>query len=734
MIPTTECGEKEVAWWDLKYGITPEFAGLQTSITLGIPPPTAPNSFLRWIQLLTTMTAEVMTPEETHTTDVAIAAQEEPKKSQQEDVSKPENTAATVSKPETVEKSSSYKEESNFPSDLKDSERRALNDLKSKLEEAILENTLFPDEMSGNGAVSLWGVPLLPSKAAEGIDVILLKFLRARDFKPTEAFEMLKKTLRWRKESEMDSAVAEADLGSDLGGAAFMDGVDREGHPVCYNVFGVFGREEVYEKAFGTEEKRREFIRWRCQVMEKGIGKLSMKAGGVSSLLQVNDLKNSPGPAKKELRVATKQALAVLQDNYPEMVAKNIFINVPFWYIPMEEIPVNYGGFKRENESEFTDEEDGGVSEISLKSGSTATIEIPCEEVGNTVVWDLTVLGWEVNYKEEFVPSDEGSYTVIVQKEKKMGSHEGPVRNSFRNNEAGKVVLTVENSSSKKKRVLYPPLKLSVERLEILSLVRQGKKEVLETASSLRSFLNEQTMIRANAMSGRVIVAYCRELTTERYKCGSETGPLPVMVSLSPLTIGVLIDVATKKVCESDREDDPCVEFCASMMLVLTVGIDMVFGVLGDAGVMERDKEELLEDGGEEETGLEREHEQAALKREVWILCNDHCFHRCRGRRRAIELLSECCFNVALVVSVMTVDSNMSSFPADLALSSSSLPSGDVASSASSSVVLIITIVVATIVISSIGTSALATILGTVRAAGLVLVLILGNISWSNIH
>jgi len=71
------------------------------------------------------------------------------------------------------------------------------------------------------------------------------------------------------------------------------------------------------------------------------------------------------------------------------------------------------------------------------------------------VCWDLSVLGWEVSYKEEFVPTDEGSYTVIVQKGKKMGSQEGPVRNSFRNNEAGKVFLTIENNSNKKKRVLY---------------------------------------------------------------------------------------------------------------------------------------------------------------------------------------------------------------------------------------------------------------------------------------
>jgi hypothetical protein len=68
----------------------------------------------------------------------------------------------------------------------------------------------------------------------------------------------------------------------------------------------------------------------------------------------------------------------------------------------------------------------------------------------------LTVLGWEVNYKEEFVPADEGSYTIIVRKgKKKMGSGEEAIRNSFRASEPGKVVLTVENASNKKKKVLF---------------------------------------------------------------------------------------------------------------------------------------------------------------------------------------------------------------------------------------------------------------------------------------
>ncbi|KAF6166165.1 hypothetical protein GIB67_023875 [Kingdonia uniflora] len=335
--------------------------------------------------------------------------------------------------------------------------------------------------------ISLWGVPLLPSKGADCTDVILLKFLRAREFKVNEAYEMLINTLRWRKDFNIESPV-DNELAAELSSVAYMDGVDRNGHPICYNICGVFDSEELYQKVFGTEEKRQNFLRWRLQLMEKGIEKLDLKPEGISSLLQINDLKNSPGPSKKEFRSATKQAVALLQDNYPEFVARDIFINVPFWYyafnavlspfftmrtkskfvfarpgkvtdtllkyVPAEEIPIRYGGLKREKDYEFS-VEDGSVIELFVKSGSTETIEIPVPEVGTTILWDLTVVGWEVNYKEEFVPNDDASYTIIVQKGKKKGANEEPIRNSYKSKEPGKIVLTIDNPAYKKKRVFY---------------------------------------------------------------------------------------------------------------------------------------------------------------------------------------------------------------------------------------------------------------------------------------
>ena len=100
--------------------------------------------------------------------------------------------------------------------------------------------------------------------------------------------------------------------------------MDREGHPICYNIFGVLDDEELYNKTFGDEATRGQFLRWRVQLMEKVIQKLDLKPCGVNSLLQINDLKNSPGPAKKEVRVAIEEAVGILQDNYPEFVARNV--------------------------------------------------------------------------------------------------------------------------------------------------------------------------------------------------------------------------------------------------------------------------------------------------------------------------------------------------------------------------------------------------------------------------
>ncbi|KAH9316346.1 hypothetical protein KI387_024973, partial [Taxus chinensis] len=120
----------------------------------------------------------------------------------------------------------------------------------------------------------------------------------------------------------------------------------------------------------------------------------------------------------------------------------------------VEQVPVQYGGLSRENDEEFSPA-DGGVSEQTIKAGAKHTVEIPVTEVGSTLVWDLVVSGWEVSHGAEFVPTTESGYTVIIQKARKFSPTEEPVRQSYKIGEPGKVVLTIDNTSSKRKKILF---------------------------------------------------------------------------------------------------------------------------------------------------------------------------------------------------------------------------------------------------------------------------------------
>ncbi|XP_038972983.1 patellin-3-like [Phoenix dactylifera] len=331
--------------------------------------------------------------------------------------------------------------------------------------------------------VVIWGVPLVGDEKS---DTVLLKFLRAREFKVKEAMAMIKNAVIWRKQFGIDALLDEDLALPEMEKVVFMHGFDKEGHPVCYNVYGAFQNRELYAKAFGDEEKRQRFLKWRIQYLEKGIrSQLDFTPGGICSMVQVTDLKNSPKLGKH--RQATKQALTILQDNYPEFIAKKVFINVPWWYLAFnrmispfftqrtkskfvfagpsksaetlfkyiapEQVPVQYGGLSKDDDPDFTPAD--AATESTIKPSSKMTVEIPVSETC-LLVWELRVLGWEVSYGAEFVPNAEDGYTLIVQKTRKLAATDEPVmKAAFKVGEPGKVVLTIDNPTSKKKKLLY---------------------------------------------------------------------------------------------------------------------------------------------------------------------------------------------------------------------------------------------------------------------------------------
>lgn len=61
--------------------------------------------------------------------------------------------------------------------------------------------------------------------------------------------------------------------------------------------------------------------------------------------------------------------------------------------------------------------------------------------------------GWDLEYSAEFVPSAQGSYTIAVEKPRKVAAPEEAIHNSFTPHEPGKMVLSVDNTTSRRKKV-----------------------------------------------------------------------------------------------------------------------------------------------------------------------------------------------------------------------------------------------------------------------------------------
>ncbi|XP_058770958.1 patellin-4-like [Vicia villosa] len=373
------------------------------------------------------------------------------------------------------------------PAEIKLKIKKSLLEFRCKIQDAILGNYLLGERdvaltKENLREITLWGVPLLPSKGHEGTDIVLRKFLKAKDFRVNDAFEMLQKTMIWRIKNNIDKILDE-DLGSDFENVGFLNSRDKEGRPVCYHLYEVYKQKGLYKKIFGTQEKCELFLRWRIQMMETAVKRLCFR-GGVDGIIQVYDLKNAPLQGMKELHSISKKALLLYQNYYPEIIYKNIVVNAPFWfytsqvlfsrflnqrnkkkfifarpprvtpillkYIAPEHLPAEYGGLRRNNDQDFT--ADDKVLEHKIRANSVSRIEFPVHESGVTIMWDITVVGWDVTFKEEFVPDDEGSYVILLQNQNVVGDS---TRNSFYISEPGKILITVENGNFKKKKMYY---------------------------------------------------------------------------------------------------------------------------------------------------------------------------------------------------------------------------------------------------------------------------------------
>lgn len=212
------------------------------------------------------------------------------------------------------------------------SRNKALIEFRFRVEEAITGDYLFAKKLKkttetttaeNTDVVRLWGVPLVQGHD-DATDVVLSKFLKAKRYKVHEAFTALRKTLKWRTDFCPNDGAA-----PQLDNAWFRSGADKEGRPLCYNILG-----REYQRSLLSlgDQSYNDYLRWRVLCVEKGIQNLNFTPGGVDSIVQIIDLKNTAGPATKEMKLIGKKMITLLHDHYPGLVHKNVSEAVFFFF------------------------------------------------------------------------------------------------------------------------------------------------------------------------------------------------------------------------------------------------------------------------------------------------------------------------------------------------------------------------------------------------------------------
>ncbi|GKE14299.1 patellin-6 [Tanacetum coccineum] len=322
----------------------------------------------------------------------------------------------------------------------------------------------------------------------EKSDVILLKFLKAKEFRVQDSYNMLDKCLSWRKNFGVDSIVGQ-DLGfKELEGVvSYFNGFDKDGHPIWWNNnYGIFKNKKINKKFLGDNKKVEKFIKWKIQVLETGILKmLDFSPGGVNSITEVYDATDLP---PQEYTFVCERMLPLFNNYYPGIVEFKIVINArwffrkfvfsifnPFMtndtkkggcvvckeenvaetlyrYISPEYVPIQYGGMR--GPDELNNSPAKAATEFIVQGEEKVIIPIEGIKAGEKIIWDVVVGGWDLKYRALFVPDDAASksYDHVVEKRKMLAMPE-LVHNSYVAKEAGKLVLTINNTASRKKKV-----------------------------------------------------------------------------------------------------------------------------------------------------------------------------------------------------------------------------------------------------------------------------------------
>ncbi|KAM9983654.1 hypothetical protein ACTFIY_000363 [Dictyostelium cf. discoideum] len=174
--------------------------------------------------------------------------------------------------------------------------------------------------------LKIWNINL--ENDSKERDIILLKFLRAREFKIENSKQMLIDSLIWRKQNQVDDyekIVNEVfpDYYKNIG-TIFK--TDKEGRPVMINHYHAINPDVIFKD--GVDQ----FVRWKVQQMEIAIrDTLIPSQWEIEDLIVIHDYKDcSFFRMDPRIKQASNQTIQTLQSNYPEFLARKFFINIPW--------------------------------------------------------------------------------------------------------------------------------------------------------------------------------------------------------------------------------------------------------------------------------------------------------------------------------------------------------------------------------------------------------------------
>ncbi|XP_022727320.1 patellin-4 [Durio zibethinus] len=151
-------------------------------------------------------------------------------------------------------------------------------------------------------------------------DLMIRRFLRARDLDIEKASTMFLKYLSWKRTFVPKGFISESEISTQLAhNKLCMQGLDKQGRPIVV-AFG--GRHKP------TKGNLEEFKRFVVYGLEKICARMPK---GQEKFVGIGDLEGW-GYSNSDIR-AYVASLSILQDCYPERLAKLFIVNVPYIFM-----------------------------------------------------------------------------------------------------------------------------------------------------------------------------------------------------------------------------------------------------------------------------------------------------------------------------------------------------------------------------------------------------------------